>query len=731
MLVDVRKLIEVTGISDRTVRENIRRKKWRAADLPERAANGRHYKGVHFSDLPVDLQLKWQAYLDRLDAELRPGQTEDDQQKAQANSARLERSLARIPPTERDHWICEINRLAAIIERFDKLSPKRIKNSSSGEMVFTQAVFDLCKEAACTDKVILARNPSRATPPSPHTLDRWLRTYKEDGIITFLRSHSTVPTDKPDGRRVQLCREAADFINKNWRRKRSPKALYDCVKKKAEQEGWAIPSDRWFQRQYKMIPKVVYSLVFRGEKHYQSNFAPYIPRDASDLGCLQLLCGDHKQSDVSVLWRDGKTLLRPWVTLWQDVRTGLIWGWHVDVTPSSFTIGMAYARGVREFGAQPPPNPDAGYQSFVYTDNGKDYRSKNLDGSIDPHYKAAKLEGGIEFIRRHERVGLFPDSNAEQIFARKYNAKEKPVERTNADLAFWEMNTFDEWVGSDANSRPDRWRELYRQHLQFVKGKRQESPFIGFDEYVEALTGFIHDYNTKEHTRSVLGGAKIIPLDEFNRMYTTRFTIKEETLALILMKAEKRTIGKNGVGCSAGWKTWRWLHPSMGEFKGREVELRYDPNDLRAVWVVLPNGRLCEATFVAPPGYVTPNKQTADLIRSAVRSERKMEESFQLVRESAMRGETAEQRAIARYGLKPMEEEEVEQAQAVGGERPAPVTVLTRLDRPKERAAPQRRRVTAEDVAKVVMDEEFFKEPEPARPRINLDYMGADDSDQP
>ncbi|HYP29385.1 MAG TPA: transposase [Blastocatellia bacterium] len=672
--------------------------------------------------------MKWQLYIDRLNAEILPGQAEEEERKAHERSARLERGLARIPPDERDRWISELNRLAAIIERFDSLSPKQTKHPSSGELVFTKAVFELCREAACTDQVILARTPSRGAPPSPHTLTRWLRSYREDGLIAFLRSHSTAPIDKPDRRKVRLCKEAADFINSNWRTRRSPKTLYECVRDKAEQEGWAIPSYKWFQRQYRKIPRIIYSLVFKGEKHYQSNFAPYVPRDASDLGALQLLCGDHKQSDVSVLWRDGKTLLRPWITLWQDVRTGLIWGWHVDVTPSSATIGRAYARGVRDFGAQPPARPETGYKSYVYTDNGRDYRSRHMNGKIEVHHKAASLKGGIEFIRRHEHIGLFNDTDVEQVFARARNAKEKPVERTNADIARWEMNTFEEWCGNSTDTRPDKWRKLYEQHLKANKGKGRvkESPFIGFDEYVEALAGFIRDYNHKEHTRSVLGGATVVPIEEFQRLYTTPYTIKEETLALILMKAERKTIGKLGVGCSAGASSWRWQHPAMSIYKGKRVEVRYDPNDLRTVWVVLPDGNLCEASYFPQSGYLTPNKQTADLVRSTIKREKNMEKTYRLALESQLRGESVEERLQLTHDIKPVEADEREQEEAIGAERGASVTLLTKYDRPKERAA-LKPRVTAEDVAKVVMDESFFEVEEPVRPLINLDYdLGQD-----
>jgi hypothetical protein len=40
----------------------------------------------------------------------------------------------------------------------------------------------LCKQAGSTDLVIIRRNP-----PSPHTLDRWSRAYREEGMSAFAR----------------------------------------------------------------------------------------------------------------------------------------------------------------------------------------------------------------------------------------------------------------------------------------------------------------------------------------------------------------------------------------------------------------------------------------------------------------------------------------------------------------------------------------------------------------
>ncbi len=426
-----------------------------------------------------------------------------------------------------------------------------------------------------------------------------------------------------------------------------------------------------------------------------------------------MLCGDHSERDVTVSLPDG-SLVRPWLTLWYDLRTGLIWGWHLDLTPSSQTAGYAYADGVLTFGAQPLSRPADNFYSYVFTDQGRDYRSHHWDGqTIAVHRSAMKIEGGLELLRVEQRVGILADLMIRHLVARGRNPKEKPVELVFRDISDWEENTFAEFCGREPKQRPDAWRRLYSQHQRSAAKSAPDSPFMSFETYRRALSEYISGYNSTAHERTNLGGARLVPLDEYRRLYTTRYEIRAETLTLLLMKAHQRTIRKNGVQCFQ--RHWFYWHDQLSLYKGQAVEVRYADNDYSRVWVVLPDGRLCEARLITPTPLLHPNQQTLKIVAVARAAERKLIRDFNLITQSELRGETTEGRVAKVIGTVKVE---ADNRQLVSGDTGSGrVSQMTRLDRRRLLAVPATHEVTAEMAARAVADPAIFT-PVSHRPRV-------------
>lgn len=628
---------------------------------------------------------------------------------------RLTEALVRYEPEVRECFLAEARRLASLVDQYSTIDPKRVRDDETKKHVFVAEVLRICEQAVCTDAAILAIEPSRGKAKSPHTLDAWLKQYRADGLAAFLRK-APLPASGVDNRKAVISAGAIEWVNKNWRRYPSPRKMYQALKRQAAKHKWTIPAEGYFWRRYRDTPNIVKTLTFDGDKAYQSKYAPFLPRTVEDLQALQVLCGDHSVRDVSVLLPDG-TLTRPWLTLWLDLRTYLIWGWHLDLTPSSTTIGLAYVNGVQTFGAQPAANPAANFESYLYTDQGKDYKCKTLTGQTLTFQKAARIDGGLEYLSTQREIGFMKELGLRHLMARGYNAKEKPVERVHKDISNWERNTFEnEYCGKDTASRPERWRDAWAQHerLRKIDGMhsewlQSESPFMTLDDYRENLSGWIHEHNTTEHTRTVLGGAKMIPAREYERLYRTRYEIADDTLALLLMRAAKRKIGKDGVEMFQ--KGWYFGSPDLSEFKGLEIEVRYTDGDYSRIWAVLPAteqkpSQVVEVPLLTRSSIINPNKATLGQLAKMKTHERTLIREHRLLEQSSWRGETTEDRLAAQVDLIDPDDVQPPEAERIAvNDRPRIVVATGRFDKPK---VMDRTGVTADDVERAEVIKGMF-----------------------
>lgn len=693
------------GISRATIYRKLSKGEWKTAGA-EQSQKSAPSRTLCVSSLPTDLQLRifQRTFITDDSGQLPSGVEGLTEYPAPYESKKLSSALLRFSPDEQTHQLAEAVRLSGIIARYDAIKVKRKRNTVTGKYEYVQEVLELCREAACKDHIIIVREPHRAAAPSPHTLDGWSRLFRNLGLLAFLRCGKLIKPAKDkstDRRRITFSSEAIEWLNSNWDKFKNARRLREGFIKEAKLRRWNVPSDSWFFRIWRSVPAVVKVLRLEGRRAYESKLAPYLPRDYSDLQALQLLCGDHSERDVTISLPDG-TIRRPWVTIWYDLRTGLIWGCHLSLSPSSHTAGLAYADGVRNFGAQPFSRPDDEFFSYIYTDRGRDYRSHNWDGKVlTVHKEAMRPDGGLEALLVQQRVGIVEELGLKHLLTRGKNPKENPVERVHGIISEWERNTFEGYCGRNPSTRPEKWHKLYIQHQRFKRGGRDSSPFITLDEYQEQFAEFVTFFNTMPHVRTTLGGKQVVPLEEFHRLYTTRYKIDEGTLALILMKPATRRINRNGVQLFQ--KGWNYLHESMLGFVKAEVEVRYTEGDYNTVFVILPDKQICEATRITPSSVINPNKYTLKTIANARAHEKRINEQFHLIAQSRLRGETTEDRVAHELVIGgPSHEMEGEPAQT------ASIHLLTRMSRKKLSSVLNPNDITATDVAKAETDTSIF-----------------------
>ena len=207
----------------------------------------------------------------------------------------LRQILQHLSVKERPLWIAEANRLARLVERYQHLKPKRRTNPLTGQKEFVPEVCALCQDARCVESAILAKEPHRAKAPAPHTLDDWMRAYRREGLTAFLRSVHSSPPAPADLRRAAISLAAIEWLNQQWRDYKSPRHLYQALREQAELLGWTIPSESWLYRQWHNLAEIARAYYVEGAASYEARYAPYVPRDFTDLEALQVLCGDPKR----------------------------------------------------------------------------------------------------------------------------------------------------------------------------------------------------------------------------------------------------------------------------------------------------------------------------------------------------------------------------------------------------------------------------------------------------
>lgn len=344
-------------------------------------------------------------------------------------------------------------------------------------------------------------------------------------------------------------------------------------------------------RLVKAIPPSLRVLGREGLKAYNNRFGIYIPRSYADLRNREIFCGDHHEFDVFVHTRGGK-LVRPWISAWLDLKTEVVAGWFISERPNSQTIALAFRHAVL-----PKGDGIMGLPEAIYVDNGKDYRSHYLEGRskrLDlPGAESVALVGRVHGLRLLDRLamdGLWQALGIKVRHALPQNAQAKPIERFFGTLERDLVQDLPGWCARRVDLRPtDILRDQIRRHEGWLKGEVDETPFLHISEFALLFEKWLFErYLRASHAR--LGCS---PLEAYQREYGTPVVPEERSLDLLLMRAARRLVRRNGLELFER-NRWYWSEKLLGR-EGTYVEVRWDPRQLGKVLVYTREGFLGEA----------------------------------------------------------------------------------------------------------------------------------------
>ncbi|BAY20691.1 integrase, catalytic region [Calothrix sp. NIES-2100] len=260
---------------------------------------------------------------------------------------------------------------------------------------------------------------------------------------------------------------------------------------------------------------------------------------------------DHTKADLLLVDEDGEEIGRPQLTTVIDCYSRCIVGLRLGfAAPSSQVVALALRNAImpKRYGSEYELRckwSAYGVPRYVYTDGGKDFRSKHLvewianELDFEPILRSQPSDGGIV---------------------------ERPF-RTMSGL----LSEMPGYTGSSVKDRPEG---------------AEKKACISLPELEKLIVGYIVDsYNQKPDARSQANPftpkqSRIERWEKGLQMPPTLLNDRE--LDICLMKAAERVVYDNGYLNFSGL---RYRGENLGAYAGEKVILRFDPRDITMVLV--------------------------------------------------------------------------------------------------------------------------------------------------
>jgi hypothetical protein len=221
------------------------------------------------------------------------------------------------------------------------------------------------------------------------------------------------------------------------------------------------------------LPSAATDLYRNGRESFANSHLPFVDRVITAFKSLDCVVSDHHCLDMACLY-NGK-LARPWITTFQDYRSGKVLGWSIALSPSSISIICAYYMAAVTYGVP----------RSVLFDNGRDYRSRLLNG-YDEKFWTAMIDGVYKEVEARVR-GLFEIAGSEVHFTETYNGKSKGRQECYYRmLQEYIAKPSGGCIGNDTADRPESSELFFRN----VQGKLKNNNLPSWED---AMIPFIND----------------------------------------------------------------------------------------------------------------------------------------------------------------------------------------------------------------------------------------------
>lgn len=126
---------------------------------------------------------------------------------------------------------------------------------------------------------------------------------------------------------------------------------------------------------------------------------------------------DCHKIDVFVWWPGIKLPVRPQLIVFQDIYSGKVLAWEIDLTPNKVAVMQTFMKVLRDFGIP----------KGCLFDNGMEFANKDITGGAQHRFRFK--------ISDAEPIGILGMLGVEMSFATPAHGQAKPIERAFRDVA--------------------------------------------------------------------------------------------------------------------------------------------------------------------------------------------------------------------------------------------------------------------------------------------------------
>ena len=409
------------------------------------------------------------------------------------------------------------------------------------------------------------------------TLYRWVEK-AEAGTPGLLRKRKTLTEGKSFR---AITPEMETIIRYAYQSYGAPKAAAAVrkVEKYCKENDITPPSKTSIYRfidNLKKTEPAACCLARYGQTEYMKKFAPHGQRMEPER-VMQIVMGDHHELDLFVSY--GNQPIRPWITMWFDVKSRCPVGWTISTQANGETIAMALAHmmspkrlstidhGTGEITEQTIEL--GGLCETLYIDNGKDYKSR-----------LKKKE--VKFEMNQKSLDICQHLGVKVVFATPYHAQAKAhVERFFGTVAGIFSTEQPGWCSNKPENRPAGFDE----HKLCEKGQ-----LLDIYQLAERFNDWVFDFYLERKHSTI--DTKPIEL-HFDGSKLKKGWPQQSTLNMLLCIKEKARVYKEGIR-RFGKLYW---HEVLDEYIGQDVIIRFDPAHIGEIHVSnAKNGFVCTAT---------------------------------------------------------------------------------------------------------------------------------------